>query len=416
MSLEGRGRNNTLDEKPAFPWISGAVLVASNLVPLWFVLFRGCDVYYVLVLFWVENVLVGVFNVVRMAWCTNEVADPDPSVREQLDGFEAGGASAGGKVRRAALIPFFILHYGMFTFIHGIFVVGAIPEMLGIRGLLDLNPSQVGIASLALAASHGVSFFANYLGRQEYRKTTVQAVMVRPYGRVFALHVTIVLGGILVSAMGGSIWMLVLLLGLKIVFDLSLHIRERKKLSGSLPIETPTRGKRKSVIVPPSGTGPHARHIVPAVLLGLFGVFLVTISVKGFRDYDDLDNWVETPCKIVRVEQGKPDAGEEPYSRIWYAYTYEGRAYETDDIAFGPPYVDYEMLRRSGDEWQEGDTGTCYVNPRKPSMAFMYLREDAEQYMRKHTWGLIVCGAVSILLGACFIAYGFLRRFLSVLN
>ena len=47
---------------------SALVLVAANLVPLAGVLFFGWSVFATLLLFWVENVIVGGFNVLRMLW------------------------------------------------------------------------------------------------------------------------------------------------------------------------------------------------------------------------------------------------------------------------------------------------------------------------------------------------------------
>ena len=46
-----------MDEaKRRFPFVSSAALVVANLVPVGFVLFQGWGVYYILVLFWLENV------------------------------------------------------------------------------------------------------------------------------------------------------------------------------------------------------------------------------------------------------------------------------------------------------------------------------------------------------------------------
>src|SRR5205823_4388634 len=82
---------------------SALVLVAANLVPLAGVLFFGWSVFATLLLFWVENVIVGGFNVLRMLW-----AQPDNPLIW---------------VAKAGTIPFFIFHYGMFTTVHGVFVL-----------------------------------------------------------------------------------------------------------------------------------------------------------------------------------------------------------------------------------------------------------------------------------------------------
>src|SRR5688572_28095383 len=82
---------------------SARVLVAANLVPLAGVLFLDWSVFATLLVFWVENVIVGAFNVLRML-----VAQP------QI------GAMWAAKL---FMIPFFTFHYGMFVTVHGVFVL-----------------------------------------------------------------------------------------------------------------------------------------------------------------------------------------------------------------------------------------------------------------------------------------------------
>src|SRR5213594_3799766 len=84
--------------------LSVSALVIANAVPLAGVLFFGWQVFPLLLLYWLENVIVGGFNVLRML-----VADPDDPVRWAAKIF---------------LIPFFCVHFGMFCFVHGVFVFG----------------------------------------------------------------------------------------------------------------------------------------------------------------------------------------------------------------------------------------------------------------------------------------------------
>src|SRR5690349_14467835 len=122
---------------------TAAVLIAANLVPLAGVLFFGWSVFATLLLFWVENVIVGGFNVLRMLW-----AQPDNPL---------------AWVAKAGMIPFFIFHYGMFTTVHGLFVLTLFGKMQ-LRGLPSpaaffhaVHGAGIWPAALALAASHGVS-------------------------------------------------------------------------------------------------------------------------------------------------------------------------------------------------------------------------------------------------------------------
>ena len=135
-------------------------LVLANLWPLVGVILLSWTVFAVLFLFWLENVVVGLFNVGRM-WMAN-----GPS--------EKAGAS------KATLIPFFMVHYGMFAAVHGLLVIALFG---GDPGAMLLSPTLVtrriadtGVwpAALALTASHGFSFVVNYLLGGEFRTTSLE--------------------------------------------------------------------------------------------------------------------------------------------------------------------------------------------------------------------------------------------------
>jgi hypothetical protein len=210
------------DAATASPGATAIVLLASNLVPLYGVLALGWEVFPLLLLFWIENVVVGVLNVARML-----CVDPrDP-------------ASWAAKL---FIVPFFCVHYGMFTAVHGVFVFGLFggQGFSRVRGLDVAGPAMdavreygLEIAVLALAASHLFSFLWNYLGRGEFRRASLRALMARPYRRVVVLHLAILGGGFAASALGSPVWALILLVALKVGFDLHAHLKEHR---------TPTAG------------------------------------------------------------------------------------------------------------------------------------------------------------------------------
>jgi hypothetical protein len=188
-----------------------ALLVAANLVPLVGVLFFGWELMTILVAYWLENGIVGLLNVLRLALAAG---DETSSAR-------GGGAMSSGKL---AVIPFFAVHYGIFWVVHGVFVF-ALPRL---TGAADAGPTAgyVAVAALALALSHAGSFLANYLGRGEYRRARVGELFLAPYGRVVVLHLTVLLGGFLIIDAGGPALVMALLVALKTVLDLGLHLRE----------------------------------------------------------------------------------------------------------------------------------------------------------------------------------------------
>lgn len=207
-----------MDSKSIWQRPSVIALVLANLVPLFGVMFWHWEVFPLLLLFWSENVIVGGFNVLKMLIATRQ---------------QSGIAAASGYF----LIPFFCVHYGMFTLVHGVFVVA----MFG-GGLEHGFPSPAvfwsaikdhGLqwAILGLTVSHGISFVHNFIMNGEFRKASPPLLMFQPYGRIFVLHITIIIGGGLMMLLGSPMIGLLILVLLKIGLDLAGHLRERIKFS-----------------------------------------------------------------------------------------------------------------------------------------------------------------------------------------
>lgn len=182
------------------------ILVAVNLIPLAGVLFFGWSVFELLALFWAENVVIGLINLLKMGTVL---------------------VFAG---RREALfaMPFFCVHYGLFTAVHGMFL----HSMFAPPGEIDLRIFVIPLAALTL--SHLASFALNFIGRGEFRTLTANDLMAQPYGRVAALHVTILAGGFVVAALGEPIGALVLLVAIKTGIDVVAHIREHRVIKNNI--------------------------------------------------------------------------------------------------------------------------------------------------------------------------------------
>ena len=218
------------------------VLVAANLVPLLGVLFLDWDLATILVLYWIENGIVGVLNVPKILLARGPLRVGLPGAA-QLEPLMLMVSAPGAL--RFVLAPFFLFHYGLFWLAHGVFVfslpfVWAGPSALGGEApfpfgsavrLIDLPPA-IAIAAAGLALSHVVSFRLNFVGRREYLGVSAIEQMFRPYGRLVVLHVTIVLGGIAVGALGQPIGLLVVLVAAKTVLDVRFHLRDHERAQG----------------------------------------------------------------------------------------------------------------------------------------------------------------------------------------
>ena len=205
-------------------------LVLANLVPVFGVLFLHWDVGAIVVLYWTENLVVGLYTLLKM-WVT-------------------GSTSAIG------IMLFFCLHYGGFCAIHGVFVLeltqfaGEISSKLPVASwpgpliliqkviyfgqqILAAAPQEFAWACLALLLSHGVSFLLLFVGQHEYRYTTVDALMKAPYKRIAVLHIAILIGGFLIVELGQPLGLLLALVALKIGMDIMLHNRSHRVSSAT---------------------------------------------------------------------------------------------------------------------------------------------------------------------------------------
>jgi hypothetical protein len=216
--------------------ISIVALVAFNLVPLVGVLFWGWSLRLILVLYWLESGIVGIINIFKIALARG----PEPVATSlRISGTAMGrriGPAIGPNQAAGCLIPFFIVHYGIFWFVHGVFVFtlplfasigrfgdGATPDLGALPG------SALLFGAIGLAISHVASFFLNYVGRREYLRVSPGQQMFSVYGRVVALHLTILGGGFLIVFLGTPVAALAILVVAKIVLDLRLHLRERER-------------------------------------------------------------------------------------------------------------------------------------------------------------------------------------------
>lgn len=197
---------------------SAIILLAANSLPLFGVLLFDWSVFDIVFLYWIENVVIGIFNVVRMFSCR-----PDP------DEFSRAGAVLLGKTGALStlfFVGFFSVHYGMFCWGHQQFIISLFSDGRSIYEVM--REPVLWLALAAIAGSHLYSLFANFFGTGEFRRTYPALLMARPYGRIVVLHVTILVGGFLITLAGSHVTMLLVLIAVKTLIDYRQHDRERE--------------------------------------------------------------------------------------------------------------------------------------------------------------------------------------------
>jgi len=215
--------------------LAALALVAANLLPLVGVLWLGWNAGMIMLLYWAENVVIGAYNVLKMA-----LVRVEPPL---------------ANLQKLFLVPFFCLHYGGFCAGHGLFLLfflklggpGAILQGLGAPGPLvfvDMlchvvaavwrsHPPGMAWCVLALVISHGISFMSNFLLGKEYASLSLEQLMGQPYGRVVLLHVTLIFGAVPVMLLGSPAGLVVTLVAFKIAMDLYFHRRSHRAAGGA---------------------------------------------------------------------------------------------------------------------------------------------------------------------------------------
>lgn len=202
--------------------LSTYVLLAANLVPLIGVVFFEWNTVLVLALFWIENLVIGVFNVIKIVIVS--------FVNKDTSGL--------------FLSIFFVVHYGIFCSAHGTLLSDLLnypvlspSQLFGVAssGIADLFLSAasvlvsfinglspmilLGIAALSM--SHLISFIENFILRGELFKLSARELMMKPYQQIFVMHIGLILGALVLDKFGSPVWMLGTIVLAKTVVDVS---------------------------------------------------------------------------------------------------------------------------------------------------------------------------------------------------
>ena len=202
-------------------------LLSANAIPLFGVLFLDWDAFSIVLLYWSENLVIGLYTILKIVF--SEVSHPAIHLGKFF------------------LIPFFIIHYGGFTAGHGLFLLAIFKEDIAkkvlegntwpfflifvellfnvIKQMYLIIPSAMKIAIFSLFISHGISFIYNYLLKGEYASDKSPNLMAAPYKRVIIMQFAILGGAYWVMTIGSPIALLVILVFLKTIFDVVLHLR-----------------------------------------------------------------------------------------------------------------------------------------------------------------------------------------------
>jgi hypothetical protein len=201
-----------------------ATAIALNLIPVIGVLFWGWSAFALIFLYWLENVVVGARTVASMF---------------------ASAAIGGGVNWLGALFfgAFFTLHYGLFCFVHGVFVMAlfgggtaatgdGLLDLVGAASVLFAQQTNLAIGFGAIVAWQIVQL-ALFVTRGEAGSSNLPTLMAAPYPRIFVLHFTIIFAGFLLMLLDNPVAGLVVMTLVKMGWD----VAEARKQAAAAPAE-----------------------------------------------------------------------------------------------------------------------------------------------------------------------------------
>ena len=209
---------------PRFPAI--AVLIALNALPVFGVLNWGWQSFDLIFLYWLENLIIGLFMLFRM------LLRP---YRHPID-----------YLLPLFFAPFFTIHYGMFCLVHGGFVFSLFaPEntassgFFGVLGQIwpTLQSNHLLWAAACLLLLQAFDWIRD-LRQHGLGFGGVKDLMVAPYRRIVVLHIGILVSGFALTALHEPIVGLVALVLVKTAFDV-YHWRKDARREAGNPRDVP---------------------------------------------------------------------------------------------------------------------------------------------------------------------------------
>jgi hypothetical protein len=183
-------------------------LTLSNIFSIYFAVTEGWSLPTVMLVYWFQNVVIGIFNFVRIL-----------QLKEfSTENFKINGRPAQPTQDTKIFTAFFFLfHYGFFHLIYLMFIM-TFPFSMSGRPIADPITFKYAIGmGLVFLGNHFFSYIYNK--PRDTKKQNIGYLMFYPYARIIPMHLTIVLGGFY----SGAIFLFMIL---KALADAAMHILE----------------------------------------------------------------------------------------------------------------------------------------------------------------------------------------------
>ncbi len=318
-------------------------LFAVNLFPLLGVLFLGWSVGQIILAYWTEVVIAGLFAVLKMAkapflWPPHSdvhVSSPIP-------------------ITKATMIPLFVFSYG----IGSIMTFGMITGMREAPGMWSQTESsavslkEIIVVMLICASVTSISYMSSYMRyfikEKEYLDASVVGEMGLPGTRLVLLCTTMIAGLAFTFVLESSLILLIILISLKFAFDLRLYLGKHDLLSQRL----------KYNLV----------RMCLGVVCTIGSIWLISFPLETFRMSQRMGHWTETSGEITDVDTKYDNRHNTNTRRIFSSkivYTYS-----VNDNIYASSRIGYGRAERQGN-YTKGKRVTVYYDPANPRSAVL---------------------------------------------
>lgn len=206
--------------------ISDLFLILVNMVPLVGVWFLGWEARQMFLIYCVETIIIGMYNVLKMA----------------VAGFyknkhEWGSIAGDKKVVQPAwfFILFFIVHYGIFVFVQfNIFAsVSGWTNGIGFALFANIPNLLTDYSKLVLyifIAIYGLQMMIDFVAGGKYKTSSLGLLMFQPYARIFVQQFVVIAGSMFLHFNAGKIFMLIFV-AIKIYAEVFLNFEKLLEMS-----------------------------------------------------------------------------------------------------------------------------------------------------------------------------------------
>lgn len=206
-------------------------LIMANIIPIFGVMFYDWKFAPILILYWLETIVIIFYTALKIYFFPGYVkvvlAQPtlDDQViipRKKAQEFQSVVNKFQNRFKLTWII-FFLLGFGIYIALTGFFIFYLIPEHHFGNGIWA--------ALTALFISHGISFYYDYLGKEEYKKVSPKEFMFALEKRFFIILFVIIIGGFVYNSFGNPWPALILMVFLKIFFEIKSWYIEHEKFN-----------------------------------------------------------------------------------------------------------------------------------------------------------------------------------------